>query len=103
MSGVLGVLCPDFMVTGSSFSVEETPRALTRATVGLLRGSKVKGGKRNGCKLFCRRADAGFLESMVGPMVRPRFLRVSGSIFGVDSPGPIPVTDCRDLLAGVLC
>jgi hypothetical protein len=93
---VLGGLSP-FLGGGVSPSESEAaPKALTRAIVGVLKGSRFNGGRRMGARSFFRKLDDDALLSSIWnacppapnpPIVIPRFLRVSLSDFAFSGFG----------------
>lgn len=104
VNGVLGARWPNFVGVISSLSpsvVACASKALTRLTVGALRGRRVNGGRRSGCKLFCFKEDTDDFVSKVGPIVNPRLRRMSVSIFVVGSEVPAPIIDCRRVRVAV--
>jgi hypothetical protein len=87
--GVPGVLLPICGGGVSSSESEAGPKALTRAIVGVLSGSKFSGGNRMGARSFFLKLEAEALFSNIWnapppnpipPNVIPRFLRVSRSV-----------------------
>jgi hypothetical protein len=92
-----GVEVPSSTLRGSC-------RALTLAIVGVLKGNKLRGGNRNGCKFFLLTlevSDGLDSPSNLSPTL-PRFRRSSSSIFKGSRKGVVGNTSAVDELAALL-